>query len=64
MFWPKVGIGMGVMLKWWGGVVEDQSSVVPMREPFLKAADLSLSEKDFTLLGRLGRGWTEAAFEG
>jgi hypothetical protein len=47
-----------------GGVVEDQSSVVPMRKPFLKAADLSLSEKDFTLLGRLGRGWTEAAFEG
>ena len=43
-----------------GGVVEDQSS---MRKPFLKAADLSLSEKDFTLLGRLGRGWTEAAFE-
>jgi hypothetical protein len=45
-------------------VVGDQSSVVPMREPFLKTADLSLSEKDFTLLGKLRRGWTEAAFEG
>jgi hypothetical protein len=48
MLWPKWGMEMSGMLKWWG-VAKDQSWAVPTGEPLLKAADLGLSRNDFVL---------------